>query len=246
MVLYRFPYPRVNGFSMIVLDMPHAVDDEAPDAALLPFAHWLVERMAERGVRNNQLAHALRLRGHDRVSNSMVSTWRRGVLPERENADALADFFGAERAEVWGLRRAQEQRRQDRADAADGGRSAPRLDDQLEEIRRTMGELAERLRAQPAPVVHAGALPFTRMMEVARHVPGAGRGRMVPEVVRAPHPLAVVAGGDHAVAWIVDSTGPQPGWWVRVGDADPLVLKPYEDGDRVTGVVAILQVVPHA
>ena len=203
-----------------------------------PFRDWLKAQLELRGIVG--VGEAGRALG---ISQSMMSRYLAGQdRPSRKNVIAIAHGLRLPVDEVQAVVHAD----QERIGSATG-RTDPLVTDQLEEIRRVMGELAERFAANPPPVAY-GPLPFTRMLEAAAPFPGAGGGRMTPYVVRRPHPLAVGAGGDRAVAWVLDATTPQPGWWVRVSevDADPPTLKPYAPGDAVTGVVAILQVVPRA
>jgi hypothetical protein len=109
---------------MIVLDVmngtPARTDQHVGER---PFTSWLLASMARKGVKNNELAQRLTAREPIApVSPSMVSGWRKGTLPERENSDRLAEYFHADPDEVWALRRDQERLRTDAEDALHRGR----------------------------------------------------------------------------------------------------------------------------
>lgn len=199
------------------------------------FGAWLQAQLELRGlVGVNVAAEALG------VEQSTLSRWLGGSrLPQRRGVLVLARALGLPAAEV-----------QDAVDA-DPARVAldnppPPVQDQLEEIRRTMGAIAAKLAAAPPPVARGRLPPLMRVQESAGPFPGRPGGRIKPVVLTDPALRAAVGAAEEMVVWIVDATGPQPGYWVRVGRSDPPVVKPWEEGDDVTGVVSHLQAAVHA
>lgn len=201
------------------------------------FAAWLQAQLELRGlVGVIDAARALDL------EQSTLSRWLGGSrVPQRRGVIALARGLGLPAEEVQAAADADPGR-------VDLDNPPPPVVVQLDDIRRLLGALTAQMDAGPLPVAQSGPPLATRMLEASGPFPDAA-GPMEPVIVRAPHPLPLAHGGDRAVAWIVATTAPQPGWWVHVGHEDPpnpRDIKLWQDGDAVTGVVAIVQVVPRA
>jgi transcriptional regulator with XRE-family HTH domain len=197
-----------------------------------PFRAWLQAQLELRGIVGP--VEAARVLG---IDDSTLSRYLGGSrVPQRRGVIALARALRIPITEV-----------QDAADADPGRvdleRPPPPVQDQLEEIRLVIGQIAERLRRDPPPTVE-GPLPPPMRVQAAGPFRDTADGG--PVIVRDPRLLDAVDRAASLVVWIIPATGPQPGYWVRVGTADPPVIKPYEPGDDVTGVVDHLQAVVRA